>query len=144
MGFYARKNVNVGPFQFNFSNSAVGTSAGDKKPTTWSLIDRRSKARVTTAVALAPAISNPGATVLLGVENSGMAASVGRFVRSRASCPASGWWHCQDSAALDGPRRFAHGDVLPTATFHIAQKKLLFASQNVTVFQRRSTWKLVR
>lgn len=99
---------------------------------------------MTAGIALAPAISQPGTAVLKGADNSGTSHSVGSFVRTGAPCTTSGWWKCLDSEAVDRTRWFAQGDLLPAATFHVAQKKLLFAAQGVTVFQRRSTWQLVR
>jgi hypothetical protein len=122
----------------------VQPSYENKQPTAWSLIDRRSKARVKTEVTLAPAISQPGTIALLGADNSGKPADIGRFVRSGAPCPASGWWQCQDPEALDGTRWFAAGDVLPIATFRVWEKKVLFAPRDDKVFHRRTTWQLVR
>jgi hypothetical protein len=122
----------------------VQPSYENAQPTAWSLIDRRSKARVAVGAALEPALSPPGAPLSHGGDNNGMPASVGSSVGTGAPCPASGWWQCQDSEALDGTRWFAQGALLPAATFRIPQKKLLFASPEVTVFQRRSTWRLVR
>lgn len=123
----------------------IQPSYEDAQSTAWSLFDRRSKHRATPDIALAPAISQPGAIAINASDNSGTpSASVGSFVKTGAPCPASGWWRCQNAEALDGTRWFTKGDLLPAATFRVAQRKFPFAAMNATVFQRRSIWELVR
>jgi len=58
-------------------------------------------------------------------------ALIGSVAPSSAPCPASGWWRCDDSDALDGTRWFAAGSLLPRASF----------AQRV---RRHSSWTLVR
>jgi hypothetical protein len=58
-------------------------------------------------------------------------ALIGSVAQSSAACPASGWWRCDDSEALDGTRWFAAGSQLPRASF----------AQRV---RRHSSWTLVR
>jgi hypothetical protein len=58
-------------------------------------------------------------------------ALIGSVAQSSAFCPASGWWRCDDSDALDGTRWFAAGSCLPRASF----------AQRV---RRHSSWTLVR
>ncbi len=119
------------------------SSYESKEPTAWTLTDRRSKARVKPNVPLAPPMLQSGSSSY-GADTSGSPAEVGSFVRTGAACPASGWWSCQDSEALDGTRWFAKGELLPGATFRIVHPKLRFRTDDVEVFQRRSTWQLVR
>ena len=58
-------------------------------------------------------------------------ALIGSVAQSSAACPASGWWRCDDSEALDGTRWFAAGSQLPRASF----------AQRV---RGHSSWTLVR
>jgi hypothetical protein len=113
------------------------------QPTSWTLVDLRTKARAKPGIPLAPAIVQVGTLAAQDVDHSGTSARVGSFVRTGTLCPASGWWQCQDSDALDGTRWFAKGDLLPAATFRIAKQKFLI-TRDVAVFQRRSTWQLLR
>jgi hypothetical protein len=119
------------------------TSYESKQPTAWTLIDRRGKARANLDISLAPAIARNGSTVDIGTDTSGASTKVGSFSRTGTACPASGWWRCQDSGAVDGTRWFAKGELLPAATFRIPQPTFQLR-RNVEVFQRRSMWQLVR
>jgi hypothetical protein len=121
----------------------IQPSYENKQATAWSLIDRRSKARVPAQVELAPAMPQPGTPLLQAVDNTGTAV-VGSLARTGAPCHASGWWKCQDAEALDGTRWFAEGDLLPVATFSVPPKKARFLKQDATLFQRRTVWQLVR
>jgi len=58
-------------------------------------------------------------------------ALIGCSAQSSVPCPASGWWRCDDSDALDGTRWFAAGSLLPRASF----------AHRV---RRHSSWTLVR
>jgi hypothetical protein len=110
--------------------------------TGWTLVDRRSQARVAPTIQLASAFpagdGNVPATCLAGSMS-----TVGTFVATGASCPASGWWRCSDTDALDGTRWFALGESLPPATFQLARSRFGIGMR-AEVFQRRSRWQLVR
>jgi hypothetical protein len=70
-------------------------------------------------------------------------AVVGTHVRTGETCPASGWWRCEEAHALDGTRWFARGSMLPVATFQVPAG--VFAkADGPEVIQRRSLWQLVR
>ncbi|MEM8514255.1 hypothetical protein RCH14_003592 [Massilia sp. MP_M2] len=56
---------------------------------------------------------------------------LGSLTPSGAICPASGWWRCEDSEALDGTRWFAAGSLLPRAS--LAQR-----------VRRHTRWTLMR
>lgn len=117
-------------------------SYANNEPTAWTLMDRRSKARVELGFALAPAGTQMGTAAIPTAGLSATPAGNGIFAGTGAPCPASGWWQCQDSDALDGTRWFARGELLPAATFKLAQHNPL--SRVTALFQRRSSWKLVR
>lgn len=110
-------------------------------PTTWTLVDKRQRPRGPTVAPLASAAS-PGMgpdvapadvrTVVLGT-----------YARTGESCPASGWWRCEEPKALDGTRWFARGSLLPAASFQVPAG--VFAkSGGPEVIQRRSGWQLMR
>lgn len=111
------------------------------RPTVWQLVDKRSRPRVDADVALAAA-SLPAAVLDMGAV-AGRGAAVGSYVRTGDPCPASGWWRCEESQALDGTRWFAAGSLLPAATFRVPQGVFGRASGPEAI-QRRSTWQLVR
>lgn len=132
-----------------------------RSPTRWRLADKRHRPRVPVQAAPAPAVTGfaepgrvpdvasldaydlgPGlATGLEPDVTSGVTpetdlmphrdALIGSVAQSSAACPASGWWRCDDSDALDGTRWFAAGSCLPRASF----------GQRV---RRHSSWTLVR
>lgn len=114
------------------------------QPTSWTLTDRRSKARVRPDIALAPALGQQGSTSIPSTAMDGPPARTGIYAGTGMPCPASGWWQCQDSEACDGTRWFAQGDLLPAATFRLGQQGIRFLPRPTEVFQRRSSWKLVR
>jgi len=93
-------------------------------------------------VALAPpgpvnaAAATPGAA-------GGNAVAIGTHVRTGEVCPASGWWRCGESHALDGTRWFPRGGTLPAATFQVPTG-MFGRSAGPEVIQRRSTWQLMR
>jgi Tle cognate immunity protein 4 C-terminal domain len=120
------------------------SSYENSQATAWTFVDRRSKERVVVEIPLAPVAGQNGRSVPQGVDVGDAPVSVGNFVRTGTACPAAGWWRCQDSDALDGTRWFAKGDLLPAATFSLAQAKFRFSRQDMQVYQRRSTWQLVR
>jgi hypothetical protein len=113
----------------------------DKNPTPWRLVDRRSRRRVVPDVPLAQAATAAATTAASAgaVER----ASVGAYAITGNPCPASGWWQCQESDALDGTRWFAQGSLLPAATFHVPAG-LFGKATGTPAAQRRGTWQLVR
>jgi hypothetical protein len=111
------------------------------QPTTWKLVDKRLRPRTPTLVALAP----PG-PVNVVADTSADAASVvavGTNVKTGDVCPASGWWRCGETHALDGTRWFPRGSTLPAATFQVPAG-MFGRSAGPEVIQRRSTWQLMR
>jgi hypothetical protein len=111
------------------------------RPTTWKLVDKRLRPRTPTLVALAP----PGA-VGAGTDtpaDSAPAVVLGTQVRTGDICPASGWWRCGETHALDGTRWFPRGSTLPAATFQVPAG-MFGRSAGPEVIQRRSVWQLMR
>jgi hypothetical protein len=113
------------------------------RPTGWTLIDRRSRERLAPAAQLAAAVPADGNGTMGANGKTGLMATVGTFAGTGTSCPASGWWRCADTHALDGTRWFAQGELLPPATFRLPAARFRTAT-DAGVFQRRSHWQLVR
>jgi len=109
--------------------------------TAWTLVDKRLRPRTPAAVALAPAgVSTGGASI---ADATAPPAAPGTRARTGEACPASGWWRCEESNALDGTRWFARGALLPAATFQVPAG--VFAkSAGPELIQRRSGWQLMR
>jgi hypothetical protein len=118
----------------------IQPSMESAQPTAWTLTDKRQRPRSVSVVALA----EPGAPSLgLDRADRGQAVALGAYARTGDSCPATGWWRCEESHALDGSRWFAQGSVLPAATFQVPTG--VFARPGGPEFiQRRSAWQLVR
>jgi hypothetical protein len=114
-------------------------------PTAWKLVDKRAGARGESPL-LAQATMPPHADALTddGAVAPGPGVQAGASARTGEACPASGWWRCEDAQALDGTRWFAHGSLLPAATFKLPPGAFGRASGAPGVIQRRSNWKLVR
>lgn len=115
-----------------------------KAPTSWRLIDKRSRKRIAPNVALAQTVVAPAATTAAAgaIEPQ---ASVGTYATTGKACPASGWWHCEEAHALDGTRWFARGNLLPAATFTVPPGAFgKSATGTPKTMQRRATWMLVR
>ncbi len=117
--------------------------------TSWTLVDKRLRPRTPAAVALAqPGVPAAGFSAA-GVPAAGVPveplveAPVGIHVRTGETCPASGWWRCEEAHALDGTRWFARGSLLPPATFQVPAG-LFGKSAGPDVIQRRSIWQLMR
>jgi hypothetical protein len=108
--------------------------------TAWTLVDKRMRPRVVSVVALAQA--GPPVTDVATVAGAPRA-GVGAYVRTGETCPASGWWRCEEVHALDGTRWFARGSVLPAATFQVPPG-VFGKADGPEVIQRRSLWQLVR
>jgi hypothetical protein len=118
-----------------------------EQPIGWTLVDRRSRDRLAPAVQLAAAGPADGIGAMPGNGHACAMAAAGRFAGTGAPCPASGWWRCEDTDALDGTRWFAHGELLPPATFQIPGTRFsasTSASTSTDIFRRRSRWQLVR
>jgi hypothetical protein len=113
------------------------------QPTGWTLIDRRSRKRLAPAVQLAAAGPANGTIAMHGNGQVGPAAETGSFAVTGIPCPASGWWRCEDTSAMDGTRWFVRGDLLPPATFHLPNAQIPL-NRTAKVVQRRSRWQLVR
>jgi len=111
------------------------------QPTTWRLVDKRLRPRAPTLVTLAP--PGPVSVALEGDAAPVQAAALGTNVRTGEVCPASGWWRCGETHALDGTRWFPRGSTLPAATFQVPVG-MFGRSAGPEVIQRRSTWQLMR
>ncbi|MGZ5199746.1 MAG: T6SS immunity protein Tli4 family protein [Telluria sp.] len=109
-------------------------------PTAWKLVDQRAAPRNPGPVPLAQA--RPAAETELAT--SAGAAPIGTCVKTGDPCPASGWWRCDDAQALDGTRWFAHGSLLPAATYNMPAGWFGKSAGGPSIIQRRSSWQLVR
>jgi len=119
----------------------IQPSIENPQPTAWTLVDKRLRPRTTVTVALAPAVlptNNPDSATV-----DGRRAHLGSYVRTGDVCPASGWWRCEESHALDGTRWFGRGSLMPVATFQVPAG-VFGKSTGPEVIQRRSMWQLVR
>lgn len=119
----------------------IQPSTEPAQPTVWKLVDRRQRPRTPVLVTLVPAGVPSAACDASATADSGTA--TGSCARTGEVCPASGWWRCDETHALDGTRWFARGAVLPAATFQVPSG-LFGRSPGPDVIQRRSTWQLVR
>jgi hypothetical protein len=115
-------------------------------PTPWKLVDRRSRRRLVPGVPLAQATTAMPAAAAAAASDAGLneRTATGAYAVTDNPCPASGWWHCQESDALDGTRWFAQGSVLPAATFVVPERVFGRTSGTPKARQRRGTWQLVR
>jgi hypothetical protein len=119
----------------------VQPSIESAQPTAWTLVDKRLRPRMASAVALAPVVM-PAPGLDLAADD-GRPVPLGSHVRTGEACPASGWWRCEDPHALDGTRWFARGGLLPAATFQVPAGAF-GKSTGPEVILRRSAWQLVR
>lgn len=119
----------------------IQSSVEPERLAAWKLVDKRLRPRMVPLVALA----QPGVPPMPGELDPGRppAASLGIQVRTGEPCPASGWWRCEESHALDGTRWFAHGSLLPAATFQVPASVFGRAAGPEPI-RRRSVWQLVR
>lgn len=116
--------------------------------TLWKLVDKRERDRSAPALPLAQATLAAQASgnqlngkLLSGVEPG---VTIGCIAKTGMQCPASGWWRCEESHALDGTRWFAVGSLLPAATFEISSSAFGRTFGKTQAIQRRSMWQLVR
>lgn len=121
-------------------------TAESKSPTSWKLVDNRARKRLQSPLPLAKAVVPDGITVALATSGGAQAsdAPIASFSSTGAACPASGWWRCEESHALDGTRWFAQGSLLPPATFTVAPGIFGHSSSAPQAIQRRSAWRLMR
>lgn len=114
------------------------------QPTSWRLVDKRSRKRIAN-VTLAQAVAAPAVTTAAAAGTIEPQASVGTYATTGKACPASGWWRSAESHALDGTRWFAQGTLLPAATFAVPPGVFgKSATGTPRTMQRRGTWMLVR
>lgn len=116
--------------------------------TAWKLVDKRERDRNVPTLPLAQATLAAQASgnqlngkLLSGAEPS---VAIGCIAKTGMQCPASGWWRCEESQALDGTRWFAVGSLLPAATFEVPSASFGRALGRAQAIQRRSVWQLVR
>lgn len=123
-------------------------SVESKSRTSWKLVDTRARERVAPPLPLAKAkaVASPSTMVsfatIEGAEQ--QRSSIGSYSSTGSPCPASGWWRCEESHALDGTRWFAQGTLLPPATFAVAPRIFGHSSSAPQAIQRRSAWRLMR
>jgi hypothetical protein len=122
----------------------VQPSYENRHPTLWTLVDKRNSVRVSTPAVLEQAISGSELLTIPASDTPAahIEAPIGSVARTGTACPASGWWRCEDSHALDGTRWFAAGSLLPAATFR-AQLHGRF-KPHPELIHRRSAWQLIR
>lgn len=113
-------------------------------PTLWTLADKRSRKRAAPGVPLAQAL--PAASGDAGARGGSNEPRVhiGTYATTGKACPASGWWRCEASHALDGTRWFAQGSLLPAATFTVPPGVLGKPTGTPKAILRRGTWVLMR
>lgn len=121
-------------------------SMESKSRTSWKLVDYRARKRTPAELPLATASMPAGASVTVARRDSAdrTRVPVGSYSSTGLPCPASGWWRCEESHALDGTRWFAEGSLLPPATFTVAQGVFGRSSNGPKAIQRRSAWRLMR
>lgn len=112
--------------------------------TAWKLVDKRARSRMLPAIPLADAASAvPSADAALWTVGAA-GASIGSLASTGLPCPASGWWRCEDTHALDGTRWFARGNLLPPATFVVPPSVFGRSAHQTASIERRSAWRLMR
>ena len=116
--------------------------------TEWQLVDKREHDRTPSPVPLAEATVAAQADNISAIKTERSHASpepaIGFLARTGMQCPASGWWRCEESHALDGTRWFAARTLLPPATFKIPPAAFGRTFGKAQAIQRRSVWLLVR
>jgi len=112
--------------------------------TLWALVDKRNSERKTQLPGLEQAlgVSEPGNMPAGAAPFNHVDMATGSVAKTGWQCPASGWWRCEDSQALDGTRWFAAGALLPAATFQALPRRNGVA--HTELIRRRSAWHLVR
>ena len=119
-----------------------------KDQTAWELVDKRNRKRLPPPLPLAQATPAAAAGITTAGTGPGIMepqhVPVGSFAATGIPCPASGWWQCEDPRALDGTRWFAHGALLPSATFAVPPGAFGRSSNAARSIERRGAWRLVR
>jgi len=116
--------------------------------TAWKLVDKRERDRSLPTLPLAQATlaARANGNQLSGkvMSNTEPSVAIGCIAKTGMQCPASGWWRCEESHALDGTRWFAVGSLLPAATFELPSAAFGRTFGRAQAIQRRSVWQLVR
>jgi len=124
----------------------VQPSYESNNPTFWKLADKRLQKRLPPSLPLALPVA-PSTTAVAsrdtGANETGRAL-IGSFAVTGTPCPASGWWRCEQSHALDGTRWFARGVLLPPATFAVSARRFGGSGNVPRSIQRRGEWRLMR
>lgn len=119
-----------------------------KTRTAWKLVDKRERDRTPPTIPLAQAtlVAQADEASAIGTAQSSASpeAAIGCVAKTGMQCPASGWWRCEESHALDGTRWFAAGALLPAATFEVPSASFGRSFGKTRAIQRRSVWQLVR
>lgn len=119
-----------------------------KTRTGWKLVDKRERDRSPPAVPLAQATlvaqADSGSAIDSAHSTAYPEVTIGCVAKTGMQCPASGWWRCEESHALDGTRWFAAGSLLPAATFEVSAATFGRAFGARQAIQRRSVWQLMR
>lgn len=112
--------------------------------TLWALVDKRNSERKTQPPGLQQALAaaEPGGIAGATAPREHADTALGSVARTGWACPASGWWRCEDSQALDGTRWFAADTLLPAATYRALPRRHGVA--HTELIHRRSAWQLVR
>lgn len=114
-------------------------------PSSWKLADRRKAERNPSSAFLAGALPPTEASMDDGQASPHNPAVVeGAQVMSTVPCPASGWWECMETKALDGTRWFSRGHLMPPATMPVSVS-LIDKIKGRSEFARvKASWRLVR
>lgn len=114
-------------------------------PSSWKLVDRRKAARNPSSAFLAEALPPAEASI-----DDGQAVPynpevvTGALVMSTAACPASGWWECMETKALDGTRWFSRGHLMPPATMPVSINLVDKIKGRPEFARVMASWRLVR
>lgn len=123
-------------------------SVESESRTWWKLVDARARKRIPPPLPLAKAklvaSANTQVSVALSEATDHQRPPIGSYSSTGLPCPATGWWRCEESHALDGTRWFAQGSLLPPATFAVALGIFGHSSTAPQAIQRRSAWRLMR
>jgi hypothetical protein len=114
-------------------------------PSRWKLVDRRKAPRNQPFAFLAKALPQAEVSVDEGEgAHQKREVGAGAEVMSALACPASGWWECAETKALDGTRWFARGNLMPPATVPVSvslAEKIKGAPEFARV---KANWRLMR
>lgn len=123
----------------------VQSSFETNTPSTWKLVDKRSRKRLVPSALLDHAKpGSPTAFASISNDDTTKKATIGCYAITGRPCPANGWWRSEEPQALEGTRWFAKGSLLPAATFNIPSGVFGTSTDAPKVIQRRAKWRLVR